>query len=440
MAPKTPAWAPPVLALLVVSVLAMQARIDPQRHYFRPPTLQPGADISKIPAELFGGALLGFREVAAGLLWVKADDYFHGGRYDDLVPLFYLVTWLDPHQLDVYSTGAWHLAYNLGDQRLIPVGMNFLLSGIQNNPNVYDLYFQAGWMDFNKIRDFKPAVHWFQEAQIRPSVDGTPAPPYIGHMIAHAYAFNGQIRHCVKQWKTNVAVARQKLAKNPTDNDLQQEYDVSVRNLEITNLRLDYFRKEVGKPGYKPDLHAGLNDPRWVKSGDNLPHPIPVNLNFKVVRLKPRVIRIVGTTTLPDFSRPHHENYQRIVVQIKDKDYDRLYAAHESDFPWQKAHLTYYQKIVSYPDEPNTVGRFQATLDFTKDPEDLGHNPLELFPLKSQEYEVTVTYDPTMQGELVMDYTGYKGEGLTDPKNQKLDSRGIRIIQKTVTLTRDQIL
>ena len=59
--------------------------------------------------------LLGFREAAAGLLWVRCDEFFHSGDYDAILPLVRLITWLDPHADNVYVTGAWHLDYNFTD-------------------------------------------------------------------------------------------------------------------------------------------------------------------------------------------------------------------------------------------------------------------------------------------------------------------------------------
>ena len=53
----------------------------------------------------FLAAMAGFREMIAGILWVRADSFFDTGNYDAILPIIRLVTWLDPHQLDVYATG-----------------------------------------------------------------------------------------------------------------------------------------------------------------------------------------------------------------------------------------------------------------------------------------------------------------------------------------------
>ena len=40
---------------------------------------------SKTPFQALAPALLGFRQVAASLLWVKTDDYFHEGQYEPIL-------------------------------------------------------------------------------------------------------------------------------------------------------------------------------------------------------------------------------------------------------------------------------------------------------------------------------------------------------------------
>src|SRR5687768_390084 len=67
--------------------------------------------------------LLGIREVMASLMWIQADDYFHRGEYRPILTMIREIVTIDPHQLDVYATGAWHMAYNFMDKRLIEDGI-----------------------------------------------------------------------------------------------------------------------------------------------------------------------------------------------------------------------------------------------------------------------------------------------------------------------------
>src|SRR5215212_12158054 len=131
------------------------------------------------PLQALAPALLGFREVAASLLWVKTDDYFHRGEYEPILRLVRLITTIDPHQIDVYATGAWHMAYNFMDKRLIPEGINFLAEGTKHNPTVYDLFFEAGYTHMDKTKDFPAAIGWYDQAVTKLTTEGKPRPMYV---------------------------------------------------------------------------------------------------------------------------------------------------------------------------------------------------------------------------------------------------------------------
>ncbi|HOP80966.1 MAG TPA: hypothetical protein PLZ21_10420, partial [Armatimonadota bacterium] len=128
--------------------------------------------------QFIGAAAIGMREAVASLLWVRADEFFHSGEYEAILPLVRIVTWLDPHQLDVYSTGAWHLDYNFtdseerSDRRYIPPAIALMREGIRNNPEIYDMYFDLGWMHYlQKIKDYDNVAYWIGEATKRDAKD-----------------------------------------------------------------------------------------------------------------------------------------------------------------------------------------------------------------------------------------------------------------------------
>jgi len=69
----------------------------------------------------------------------------------------------------------------------------------------------------------------------------------------------------------------------------------------------------------------------------------------------------------------------------------------------------------------------------------MDHKPTDLFPLKVDNYELTVTMDPTEQSPFHQDFFGWKGEGLTDDRYLVVDKRGVRTISKTVELKRSDV-
>src|SRR5690606_233158 len=54
----------------------------------------------------------GFRKMAANLLWLQVDKYWHAGMLYRMVPLMHATVALDPQFVDAFLLGAWHLAYN----------------------------------------------------------------------------------------------------------------------------------------------------------------------------------------------------------------------------------------------------------------------------------------------------------------------------------------
>ena len=83
-----------------------------------------------------------------------------------------IITWLDPHFIDVYETGAWHMDYNFtdtdqrSDRRYIPLSLSLMEEGIANNDNVPELYADLAFTHyFRKIGDYPKAQEWYVKGQ-----------------------------------------------------------------------------------------------------------------------------------------------------------------------------------------------------------------------------------------------------------------------------------
>ncbi len=87
-----------MLAIGVMGQVAL-ARVRPGR--------TPAVD------ESFIAALGGFRSLAAEVIWYRADRLQDKGRYGELLQLASLLTWLEPHDAEVWTYTAWNLAYNI---------------------------------------------------------------------------------------------------------------------------------------------------------------------------------------------------------------------------------------------------------------------------------------------------------------------------------------
>ncbi|GMW00116.1 MAG: hypothetical protein AMXMBFR84_12540 [Candidatus Hydrogenedentota bacterium] len=130
----------------------------------------------------------GFRKMAANLLWLEVDTFWHKGMIHRMVPLMNTTVMLDPTFIDAYLLGAWHLAYNqsarLDDtpwelrgylkeyqawagpkEELYYSGITFLKDGIRKNPRNYRLYFDVGFAIYEeKLHDYINAERYMAEA------------------------------------------------------------------------------------------------------------------------------------------------------------------------------------------------------------------------------------------------------------------------------------
>jgi len=135
-----------------------------------------------------GNIFFGFRKMAANLLWLQTDEYFHSGESHLLLPTIRTVVALDPQFVDAYLIGAWHIAYNLtanlkptpepekrwssryeawvGPQETYYYeAIDLLKDGIRNNPRNYRLYFDLGYGIYEvKLNDHEEAAKYLSEA------------------------------------------------------------------------------------------------------------------------------------------------------------------------------------------------------------------------------------------------------------------------------------
>lgn len=398
-------WAGVAVCFLVAMLLAVD--LAPKHQEYIP---KSGEDVAATPFQAMVPAILGFRQLAASLLWIRTDDYFHRGEYRPILRLVRLITTIDPHQIDVYATGAWHMAYNFMDKRLIPEGIQFLEEGIQNNPTVYDLYFECGYTHMDKTKNFPMAIERYTQATTKVTTEGKPRPMYVDFQLAHAYERAGKIDMAVKQWEANLARAKAILKEKPNEFAARSNHDVARNNLKMTLWRIN-DRRDLAKD------------------------PVDMRFEWTWKKVAPRKILIEGRINALDYSR--------VRVEFMDKDYEQLLAKHGID--WCMENLTREWESVQV-----RGGKFRWTLDLDRDPADMDRPPKEIYPLKSDEYTLSVEFNPRTQAVFIQDRYGWSGEGLTDSKYLIIDRSRmgvlngkqvpLRLVRKTVTLKKSEIL
>lgn len=466
--------------VLFIGTILLQIQILPIKKQigiagFSPDESKKTELMLELPNQMLGAVAIGFKEAIAAVLWVRADEFFHTGNYDAILPITRMVTWLDPHQLDVYSTGAWHLDYNFtdsesrSDRRYIPPAIALLREGIKNNPKIYDLYFELGWTHYyQKIKDYKSAAYWIEKAANLPGRDPNTGkigerPAFVEHMLAHALEQTGDYAKSEAVWNGLIARYEKKLKdKNGNTFEANMEISVCKKNLSTMLLRqgfrygnMDCYRRglEVGESLKNADetMKKALANSRaqyermmaqGVRPGDVYP-PIDVNFEATVKREAPRVLLVEGTANLvpaklydnlavnaytsPSFNewRDGWASFARVYVVLTDADY---VPTEMKEFSWQvDPKLTIMQT-----DTQINKGKFSIRVDMSKD--------LKQYPFAKDKYKLTIYMDPRLAPEEIQDRIGWLGEGITDKK--WLDTTtypGVKMLRWVKELDREDI-
>jgi hypothetical protein len=359
--------------------------------------------------------LFGFREFLAGILWVRADGFFDQGNYDAILPIIRLVTILDPKQIDVYSTGMWHIAYNFtdeqqrSDRRYIPSALALGKEGTRQNPNTYELFFETGWIWYHKIDDDYPqAVKWFKEAGERKDMI-----PARRNLLAMAQQRNGQPELGLETYYTLYDQAIDEL-KTTGDYTARSNRDTIESNIDTTLVRLSQ-RGWFAKMNNRPNLGY-----------DNEP-PFDVGFSVKLTVPESRVLKAEGTWgVLPVGTR--------IRIVLRDFDFPHQVPA---GMDWD-----YSNDVALDPPRDTTFmqdqlfvrnRRFNKTMDMSKDP--------TMYPFLKDKYIVDFYYNPRSAAPHMQDKFSWDGSGFTDKNFLNTEVReGQRVLYTSLILTRDQLL
>ncbi len=476
------------MAILLLSIVVVQTTIDPNIKQIREDAgNQSGQDprvmMVQLPSQFLIASMTGFREVIASALWVRASTFFEQGKYAPIVPIVRLVTWLDPHNVDFYLTGAWHMDYNftdalqLSDKRYIPPAISLLKEGCLNNPNIWDIYFDLGSNHYDrKAENPEQALKYIKLACEHDGVDSNtgkviPRPAFVDRMLARAYEKTGQFDKAIEAYemarKRILTLKAQGVLKETADIDGQ--IDVCNKNEMITCYRLAY--REGNMKAYKRalELAKGFGDkrsiPDWVypdtyadyqkRLATNNPpadakKPLNTNFDVKWERVAPRILRISGHINLLPWSEYKGlasealtRAYQTNAAKSADKreiwrdgmklrwmltDLDYKPASDEA-FQWDINLLS----TVAWDTASVGGGSFSRKIDFSKNP--------DIYPLLSDKYKLTVWAAPAEPNcpDFIGDRIGFRGEALADKLLSTTRSPGVKTIVKEFILTREDI-
>lgn len=188
------AWLQLGLALLVglgAALSAQQARAlrsEAREH-----------DVLYLPSsEALRIASLGYDDVAADLLWLRAVTYYGEWRKGEhgiasFRQLADTVTDLDPHFEDAYRFASVVLAEDMGRTDL---GIGFLEKGMRAMPYSWWLPFEAGFLEYTVRLDERAASRWFRRAANVPG-----APDYPRRFAAFVSSRAGDLQVSYELWK-----------------------------------------------------------------------------------------------------------------------------------------------------------------------------------------------------------------------------------------------
>jgi len=367
-------------------------------------------------------ALLGFRELLAGILWVRADAFFDSGNYDAILPLIRLVTILDPQEIDVYATGMWHIGYNFtdeeqrSDRRYVPSALALGKEGARKNPDTYEMFFETGWMWWHKVDDdYGKAVYWFKESQnaFGESKTRNDILPARKDILVQALQRDGKVDEALD---TLFRLQEEGIARQAADpsHGTDQTLNTIVSNLDSTLVRMvqrGYVAEKEGRPLTDYDVSP----------------PFDVGFSAKVTVVEPMVLQVEGTWgVLPVGTR--------IRFVLRDKDYPHAVAA---GIDWD-----YSDDVNLDPPRDKTFmqdqlfvknRRFRRKIDMSKDP--------TMYPFTSDKYVLEFYYNPRSAPAHIQDKFGWNGEGMTDKNYLNNEVRkGQKVLYCAFEMSRDQIL
>jgi len=368
-------------------------------------------------------SLAGFRELIAGILWVRADSFFDTGNYDAVLPLIRLVTILDPHQIDVYATGMWHIGYNFtdedqrSDRRYIPSALALGKEGANNNKETYEMFFETGWMWYHKVDDdYAQAVKWFEDAHERPDIIQARK-----NLLSMAYFRAGELEKGIGL--LNKLYEEAVVAENKADATYG---NTQVR--ETIENNLDTHLVRFVQRGEWARLQDAQNGTNTFEQGDydTLP-PHDVGFSARVTVEAPRAIRVEGTwNVLPIGSR--------IRIVLRDEDYPNAVPAGMQWDMTDEVTLDPPKNVTFMQDQLFIRNRrFDRRIDMSKD--------VTMYPFTKDKYVVEFYYNPRSAPPHLQDKFGYTGIGFTDSNFLDLQARnGERVMYTKLELTRDQLL
>ena len=176
-----------ILALLAwgIAKLGFEGRLEQRMQDARLGGFKPTASLRQQAGQAgFIAALGGLRAAVADMLWIRAHMAWQDVQYGRMKLLFDTCTAMQPRRVNFWDIAAWHMAWNgsvhaemhetdpvvkkAKMREFYELGKDFLLRGIESNPDSWELYDRLGMLYRDKYKDMAQASKAYDEASQRP--------------------------------------------------------------------------------------------------------------------------------------------------------------------------------------------------------------------------------------------------------------------------------
>jgi tetratricopeptide (TPR) repeat protein len=146
-------------------------------------------------------ASLGYRNMLADLMWIRATQYFgkqlqtqdrSKRSYKFLLPILDLATSLDPQFIEAYRFGG--LLLNVVRQH--ENAITLYEKGYAANPDRWEMPHDLGRLYYLELKDYEKALHWWKITDKLPG-----RPDYIPRFIPALYLETGQREIAIELWQ-----------------------------------------------------------------------------------------------------------------------------------------------------------------------------------------------------------------------------------------------
>jgi hypothetical protein len=194
-------------------------------------------------------ASLGYNELASDMVWFQAVQYYGGYAQSEHDLAYFgglidITTELDPHFAFPYIFGAVVMAQDLGD---LDRGIHLLKRGMGENPTMYEIPFEIGFLYYTVAKNDSAAAHYFDLSSRLPG-----GKDRAGRFAAFVYSKAGHLETSIRMW--------QEIAEDPDE----QPY--------LRDLAKHYLRKleQQAKQGEKDPVTKEKAPPHGAENRDDL--------------------------------------------------------------------------------------------------------------------------------------------------------------------------